>query len=215
MLVVTTCPPPPPCDPGVTEHQAQTEEQSQAARLGRARPLAGGRIILVEYDSTWPALYEQEAALVRAVLGDTVRLLEHVGSTSVPGLVAKAIVDMLLAVPDSSDEPTYVPPLERASYVLRIREPDWHQHRVFKGPGMDINLHVFSDGCPEIERMLLFRDCLRSNPDACGLYAGTKRELAKQTWQYAQKYADAKTTVVEGIIAQARGSSPHGSANLV
>src|SRR5438552_2460787 len=85
--------------------------------------------------------------------------LEHVGSTSVPGLIAKPIVDVLLAVSDSSDEATYVPPMEQAGYVLRIREPDWHQHRVFKGPDTEINLHVFSDACPEIERMLLFRDC--------------------------------------------------------
>jgi GrpB-like predicted nucleotidyltransferase (UPF0157 family) len=138
-----------------TDHQAQTDEQIHAARLGGAQPLPGGRIILAEYDPAWPGLFEREAARVRAVLGDTARLLEHVGSTSVPGLLAKPIVDLLLAVPDSSDEAAYVPPLQRAGYVLRIREPEWHQHRLFKGPDTDINLHVFSEGCPEIERMLV------------------------------------------------------------
>ena len=159
---------------------------------------------MVEYDTAWPELFEREAARVRVVLGDTVRLLEHVGSTSVPGLMAKPIVDMLLAVPDSSDEAAYVPPMERAGYVLRIREPGWYQHRLFKGPDTDINLHVFSDGCPEIARMLLFRDWLRSNAEARELYARTKRELTQRTWKYTQNYADAKTPVVEEIIAMAR-----------
>ena len=81
-------------------------------------------------------------------------LLEHTGSTSVPGLAAKPIIDMTLAVPDSADEDAYLPELEAAGYVLRIREPDWFEHRVFKGPDTNVNLHVFSDDCPEIDRML-------------------------------------------------------------
>src|SRR5207249_1362652 len=93
-----------------TNQQAQSEEQIHAARIGGAQPLEGGRIILVEYDPAWPALYERETMRVRAVLGAQVRLLEHVGSTSVPGLMAKPIVDILLAVPDSADEAAYVPP---------------------------------------------------------------------------------------------------------
>jgi GrpB-like predicted nucleotidyltransferase (UPF0157 family) len=172
--------------------------------VGGARPLPGRRIILVECDPAWPGLFAREAARVRAVLGERARLLEHVGSTSVPGLIAKPIVDMLLAVPDSSDEAAYVPPMHAAGYVLHIREPEWFQHRLFKGPDTDINLHVFSEGCPEIERMLLFRDWLRSNAEARERYAATKRELAQRTWKYTQNYADAKTTVVEEIMAQAR-----------
>jgi len=123
-------------------------------------------------------------------------------------LIAKPIVDVLLAVPDSSDEATYVPPMEQVGYILRIREPDWHQHRVFKGPDTDINLHVFSEACPEIERMLLFRDWLRSNADDRERYARTKRELTQRTWKYTQNYADAKTAVVEEIIARARRAGP-------
>jgi GrpB-like predicted nucleotidyltransferase (UPF0157 family) len=88
--------------------------------------------------------------------------------------------------------------------VLRIREPDWYEHRVFKGPDTDVNLHVFSPGCPEIDRMLLFRDHLRSNESDRRLYERTKRELAQKEWKYTQNYADAKTAVVEEIIARAR-----------
>ena len=72
-----------------------------------------------------------------------------------PGLAAKPIIDMLLVVSDSADEPIYTTDLETAAYVLTIREPGWHEHRMFKGPDTDVHLHVFSSGCPEIGRMLL------------------------------------------------------------
>lgn len=131
--------------------------------------------------------------------------VEHVGSTSVPGLVAKPIIDMLLVVTDSSAEAEYVPPMEAAGYTLRIREPDWYEHRLFKGPLANINLHVFSAGCREISRMLRFRDHLRGNEDDRELYQRTKQELAARQWRYVQEYADAKTEVVEAIIARASG----------
>ena len=187
-----------------------TEEQIRAAQVGELVPL-GGPIHIVDYDQEWPRLFQREAERVQAALGDRVRLLEHVGSTSVPGLAAKPRIDILLVVADSADEPTYVPTLEAAGYVLRIREPDWYEHRVFKGPDTDINLHVFSPGCPEIDRMLLFRDWLRSNASDRGLYERTKRELARLDWKYTQNYADAKTTVVEEILARARGDGGEGA----
>ncbi len=104
-----------------------------------------------------PALFVREEVRVRAALGGAVLRLEHTGSTSVPGLAAKPIIDMLLVVADSADEPAYLPALEAVGYVLVIREPDWHEHRVFKGPDTNINMHVFSAGSPEIDRILLFR----------------------------------------------------------
>ena len=130
------------------------------------------------------------------------------GSTSVPGLVAKPRIDVLLVVPDSADEPAYVPALEAAGYVLRIRESDWHEHRVFKGPDTDTNIHVFSADCSEIERMVGFRDWLRSHDADRERYAEAKRELAVRTWRWVQDYADAKTAVVEGIIARAALPGP-------
>jgi GrpB-like predicted nucleotidyltransferase (UPF0157 family) len=130
--------------------------------------------------------------------------IEHAGSTSVPGLAAKPIIDLLLRVTDSADEEAYVPALEAGGYVLRIREPDWYEHRMFKGPDTDINLHVFSSGCPEIGRMLIFRDRLRSNAADRDLYARTKLALAQEEWKYVQNYADAKTAIIEEIIARIR-----------
>ena len=179
-----------------------TEAEIRAATVGELAPLTAP-IELLDYDPDWPRLFDREAARIRSILGDQVVRLEHVGSTSVPGLAAKPIIDIVLAVPDSSDESTYLPALEAAGYVLRIREPEWFEHRVFKGPDTNINLHVFSDGCVEIDRMTCFRDWLRSHDDDRALYERTKRELAARDWQFVQQYADAKTEVVEAIIARA------------
>src|SRR5262245_44643805 len=182
-----------------------TEEEMNAARLGGLQ-LHNAPIELSEYDPEWPRLFEREARRIRGVLGERVLRLEHAGSTSVPQLAAKPIIDIVLAVADSGDEPAYVLVMEGAGYKLHIREPDWHQHRLFKGPHTNINLHVFSLGCPEIDRMLLFRDWLRENEADRLLYEQSKRELAKQTWKYVQNYADAKTSVVDEIIERARSA---------
>jgi GrpB-like predicted nucleotidyltransferase (UPF0157 family) len=122
----------------------------------------------------------------------------------VPGLAAKPIIDIVLVVADSADEGAYVAALETAGYVLRIREPHWFEHRMFKGPDTDINLHVFSLGCSEIERTLRFRDWLRANADDRELYERTKRELATQDWEHVQNYADAKTAIIDEILSRAR-----------
>ena len=164
---------------------------------------ADGPIHLADYDPAWPSLYDHQATRIRTALGERAIVLEHAGSTSVPGLAAKPIIDIVLGVRDSADEPTYVPDLEAAGYVLRIREPDWHEHRLFKGPDTNVNLHTFSPGSPEIRRLLAFRDRLRTRPEERAEYEATKRELAGRTWAYVQDYADAKGQVVEGIIARA------------
>ncbi len=131
-------------------------------------------------------------------------MIEHVGSTSVPDLAAKPIIDILLVVNDSAKETSYVPALEAVGYLLRIREPHWHQHRLLKGP--DVNLHVFRAGDSEAKRMLTFRDWLRKNPEDRDLYLRTKRELARRNWKYTQNYADAKSKVVESILRRAQVS---------
>jgi GrpB-like predicted nucleotidyltransferase (UPF0157 family) len=166
-------------------------------------PTLRTRIEIHDYDPEWPRLFEREAARVRSVLGGRVVRLEHAGSTSVPGLPAKPIIDMVLELPDSSDELAYLPDMEAAGYTLVIREPEWFEHRVFKGPDTNINLHVFTAGSPEVERMLRFRDWLRSNPADLELYVRTKRELAARDWKYVQQYADAKSAVVQEIMTRA------------
>jgi len=189
----------------MTDPPPKSDQEIAAARVDGTPELLDAPITLVEYDPAWPSLYKREAKRIRRVLGDRVLLLEHVGSTSVPQLVAKPRIDIVLAVVASRDEDRYVPLLEAAGYQLRIREPDWFEHRLLTGPHTDVNLHVFSDGCPEIERMIRFRDRLRSNETDRLLYDRTKRELAVRTWRYVQHYADAKTSVVDEIMGRAGG----------
>jgi len=167
-----------------------------------AEPLS--RLILIAaYDPRWPRDFERQAAKIRAALGPRALALEHTGSTSVPGLAAKPVIDILLVVADSADEDSYAPALAAVDYALRIREPDWHEHRMFKGVDPEVNLHVFSAGCPEIDRILLFRDWLRTHPDDRELYQQTKLDLARRDWRCVQDYADSKTGVIREILDRA------------
>lgn len=201
----------PPDDPSPAPVRETSEEELQAVTIGPLQPLTG-KVRVVEYDPAWPKQYAAEERKIRAALSERVLLLEHVGSTSVPHLAAKPILDILLVVADSADEASYVPELEHAGYVLRIREPEWYEHRVLKGTSPDVNLHVFSPYCMEVERMLLMRDWLRAHDDDRELYERTKRELAQRAWKYTQNYADAKTEVVESILARARAAGATGQA---
>jgi GrpB-like predicted nucleotidyltransferase (UPF0157 family) len=134
----------------MSDRAERTAEETQAISVDILEPLTGP-IPFVEYDPGWPALFEREEARIRSILGDRVVRLEHTGSTSVPGLAAKPIVDITMTVADVLDEAAYAPDLEAAGYrlVIREQEPDWFDHRVFKGPDTNINLHVFSAGCRE------------------------------------------------------------------
>jgi GrpB-like predicted nucleotidyltransferase (UPF0157 family) len=167
------------------------------------QPTGNVTIRLVPYDDSWPFLFEREAKRIRGALSDQVLLLEHVGSTSIPQLAAKPVIDILLVVANSADETSYVPALTRAGYTLKFREPSWYEHRFFKGSETELNLHVFSEGCVEIERMLRFRDHLRASTDDRRAYEEVKRNLAKRVWETTQQYADAKSTIVEEILLRA------------
>jgi GrpB-like predicted nucleotidyltransferase (UPF0157 family) len=187
----------------VPEDRASIEDELRAVVVGELQPLEK-QIEICDYDDEWPRRFDREEKRIRAALGDAALQIEHTGSTSVPGLPAKPIIDIVLVVENTTDEDAYVPALETAGYALRIREPDWYEHRMFRERGTDVNLHVFSRGCEEVEKMLLFRDWLRENEADRELYERTKRELAQRTWTFGQEYANAKTAVVEEIDARAR-----------
>lgn len=174
--------------------------------------ILAGPIALYDYDPAWPGVYEREAARIAGALGRRTVRLEHVGSTSVPGLPAKPIIDIVLEVDDSAAENSYAAELQAAGYALRIREPDWFEHRLFKGADADANLHVFSAGCPETERMVRFRDRLRSHKGDRDRYAAVKRELAARDWKYMQQYADAKSGVIGEIMRRAGPPRPESDA---
>ncbi len=163
--------------------------------------MSGIRIELVEYDPLWPGRYEEEEARISRSLGGRVRLLAHVGSTSVPGLAAKPIIDIVLCVEDSADEAGYAPALEGLGYYIRVREPEWFEHRVFRGPAEDVNLHVFTEGASEVDRMIRFRDRLRSDAADRMRYEMRKKILASREWGSVQDYADAKSEIVEQLLA--------------
>lgn len=171
-----------------------------AVNLGRS---SMQRIEIVNHDPRWGETFRKHAAIITEALGDTARGIEHVGSTAVPGLAAKPIVDILLVVRDSGDESTYLPPLVAAGYELRIREPEFHQHRMFRTSAGDIHLHVLSAGSTEVERMLRFRNRLRTNDDDRKAYEETKRRLAAEVWPDMDAYARAKTDIIERILAAA------------
>ena len=180
-----------------------SEDYLRTSTVGELTSLTG-RIPLVDYDPQWPNRFQDEAKRICTLLGEHALRVEHVGSTSVPGLTAKPTIDIVLVVTDSANELEYAPALKRAGYQIHIREPGWYEHRMFKGAEHDVNLHVFSAGCPEVERMLTFRDWLRASEGDRELYARFKRALAKKTWKYIQNYADAKTSVIEQIMSRAK-----------
>lgn len=165
-------------------------------------------IEIVDYHSDWPKQFERHSQIIAAALGEAALRIEHIGSTAVPGLAAKPIVDMLLVVADSADESSYLPQMLAASYELRVREPEFHEHRMFRTPDRDVHVHVLTAGSCAIERYLLFRNRLRSNPHERQLYEATKRELASRAWADMNAYAEAKTAVIETILAAARASQP-------
>jgi len=173
--------------------------------------LIGGKekreIRIVNYDAAWPKKYEANARVIADAIGASALRIEHIGSTSVPGLAAKDIIDILVVVQDSANESAYRPQLEAVGYILRVREPEWNEHRMFRTQEKDVHVHIYSSGCPEIERNLSFRDRLRRDIDDRRRYEQRKRELAVKEWSDMNEYAEAKSTVIESIL-NAASTSP-------
>lgn len=168
------------------------------------RPPGGGdQVVLLPYDAAWPRLFTDQERRIREALGDAALEVHHAGSTSVPGLTAKPVIDIVLVVADAVDEPAYVPSLEAAGYVFHLREPEWHQHRLFREDAPRVNLHVYGKNCAEVTRMVAFRDHLRRDASDRALYQSAKLRLAGQRWDRVQDYADAKTDVVLDIMNRA------------
>lgn len=160
-------------------------------------------IVIVQPDPSWPAQFDELAARIRRALGDRVLALDHVGSTSVPGLAAKPIIDVDLTVADSRDEPSYVPALAAEGFRLRIREPGWHQHRCLVADAPPCNLHVWGPDSPEAIRHRMFRDWLRDHPDDRQRYAGAKRAsagAANEVGEDVMAYNQRKQPVVREIL---------------
>jgi GrpB-like predicted nucleotidyltransferase (UPF0157 family) len=161
---------------------------------------------VVAADASWPQWYDQLAARIRSALGWRVLQVEHIGSTSVPGLPAKPIIDIDLTVADPGDESAYVPALEAVGFELRVREPWWYGHRVLRAVEPRCHLHVFGYDSPELIRHRIFRDWLRGSPADRRLYGTTKREAAAATnahGEHAMQYNARKERVVREIYRRA------------
>ena len=182
------------------QSRKNTHEYLRSVTIGKPQSAKDG-ITIVDYDPNWSIIFESLKKDIDYALKDIPHQVEHVGSTSVPGLCAKPIIDMVLTISNPKKEDAYVPLLQRLGYRLRIREDDWYDHRMLKLNQPQVNLHVFGFNCPEVKRMLDFRDWLTTHPDDMALYGSTKRRLATQSFEYVQDYADAKSDVVSTIFS--------------
>lgn len=178
--------------------------ESESLETGLIGGAEKREIRVVDYDPTWSQYFKAHQEIIANALGDNALRIEHIGSTSVPDLAAKPIIDILIVVKNSAGESTYLSQLETAGYVLRVREPDWNEHRMMRTPEKDVHIHIYSVGCGEIERNLTFRDRLRTNAEDRRRYEETKRTLSKNDWPDMNAYANAKKEVIESIIAAAR-----------
>jgi len=135
-------------------------------------------------------------------LGDRALAIEHVGSTSVPGLPAKPIIDIDVSVVDPRAESTYVPGLEAVGFRLRVREPGWHEHRLLVVDDPRVNVHVFGPDSAELVRHRMLRDWLIQHPDDRDRYAAVKRAIAAETVN-VRAYSEAKNEIIDDIYRRA------------
>jgi GrpB-like predicted nucleotidyltransferase (UPF0157 family) len=169
-------------------------------RVGGAEALT---IALHDYDPAWVERYAEHRGRILAALANADVDIEHIGSTSVPGLAAKPIIDIVVAVDDITAEEDYLDALLAAGYELRVREPG---HRLVRTPERDVHVHIYERGAPAVDEYLLLRDRLRSDADDRALYESTKRALLLGRWDDMNDYADAKTDVILAIKARARAA---------
>ena len=187
----------------ITRHH----DESEVVYVG-ARP-TGYVVRIEEPDPTWPQRYDELEQQITAALGERALAVEHVGSTSVPGLPAKPIIDIDVTVADPTDEASYAPALESIGLVHWLTEPGWHQHRLFKMlTEPRAHVHVFGPDCPEVVRHRMFRDWLIDHPEDRELYAEAKRSALAAVDEpgadhgalgFGQRYSKVKEPVVRQI----------------
>jgi len=166
-------------------------------------------VVIADADPTWPTQYDAYATALQSLLGERLRMVEHIGSTSVPGLAAKPVIDIVAGIEDPDDESAYLPDLVTAGWELRVREPG---HRCLRaepavqrfdwGPTLPANLHCYRPSSPEISRYLHLRARLRADPAARSRYADLKRSLATRGWPDMNLYADAKGPLIRELLAE-------------
>ncbi|MEU8330087.1 GrpB family protein [Micromonospora sp. NPDC048839] len=178
-----------------------TPEQVDAGLVGEP-PRTWESVVIEEYDPAWAQRFRAVRSSLTEALGGLVISLEHVGSTAVPQLAAKPVIDVDLVIEDTAEESGYLPALAQLGYRLVLREPWWHGHRMLLSSAEDVNLHVWPQGAPEPVRHRLFRDWLRAHPHDRERYAVAKRRLARDTAHRPRDYSLAKNEVIDEIYAR-------------
>jgi len=196
-----------PADPGSDPHHL--DEALDAVLVGGREQR---RVVMAEPDPRWPAVFDRHRAAIAAALGARARRIDHVGSTAIPSLAAKPIVDIQVTVDDPEDDPSFRPALEGLGYVLRVREA---RHRMFRTPSRDVQVHVWAAGSDDERRHVLFRDWLRVDEPDRRLYEDTKRRLAGRRWPDVNYYAEAKSPVIVEIMDRAETWAAHVHWRLV
>ena len=184
------------------EDRPDLEAHLESVLVGGLEPRA---VEIADYTDEWPARFAHEKERLLAALGPVARRIEHIGSTAVPGLAAKPVVDILVTVADPEDEDSYRASIESLGFELRVREPG---HRAFRTVARDVNLHIWADDDTEVDRHLLFRDWLRQSRTDRTRYERVKRDLAKQEWPDINYYAEAKNDIVAEILHRAGWTPP-------
>jgi GrpB-like predicted nucleotidyltransferase (UPF0157 family) len=184
----------------------------EAEPLGLER----GRVRIVPYDPRWPQLFHDIAAQVRDLLGDRIITIEHVGSTAVPGLSAKPILDILVGIADFEAARVLSTPLTQLNFEYRADEeiPDRHYFRKLAGSRRTHHLSLAEPCSRHYRNTLGFRDALRENPHLRTAYDLLKRDLAARFPADREQYLNGKTGFVLGVLASRGlldqgGSTPH------
>ncbi|MFT4136458.1 GrpB family protein [Microbacterium sp.] len=178
----------------------------EAGRVSRPVPIA--RVEVVAPDPAWPAWFAGVRDRIAVALGERALAIEHVGSTAVPDLWAKPVIDIDLTVADSADEAAWLPDLEAAGFVLTRREPHWEEHRMLHGAEPRTNLHVWSATAREPRRHRMFRDWLRAHPEDRVRYAEVKRAVAAEGYTEEMLYNNAKAWVIYDLYEKILAADP-------
>jgi GrpB-like predicted nucleotidyltransferase (UPF0157 family) len=170
----------------------------------------GGSIVVVDYDPSWPAMFDDERRRIEAALGPLVLAVEHIGSTSVAGLAAKPIIDLLVGVTSRAEfVPRGIEALRAVGYAYLPEYESWLPGELFfrKGPPgpWTHHVHAMETSHPRWQHRLLFRDYLRAHPEAASAYGKLKRDLAAAFGDDIAGYRNAKAAFCEATMAQARG----------
>jgi GrpB-like predicted nucleotidyltransferase (UPF0157 family) len=164
-------------------------------------------IEMVEYDPEWPNLYEREQAILAKAFSHLHPHIEHIGSTAVPGLCAKPIIDIMVGVPGLEEADRYIPLVRSLGYVHMKQEDEGRRVFFRKGMPRTHHLHIVAFGSDDWHSHLSFRELLRNDPDLRGRYADLKRRSAKMHREDREAYVRSKQGFIQGVVGMTGGKS--------